>query len=330
MATPIRYVSMFFKKIGIVKSFLFNKYLYADLIITERCNMRCMMCDYWRIKDFEEIDGWILISRKLKKLGVKIISITGGEPLLKKDIIDIIKLFSRDFFVFLNTNGTLINEEMAEKLKNSGLHTISISLDSLTNKHDEQRGVPGTLNKVFKAINLFTDSKINLDIKAVLTKINENEIEHLTKFAKNNSIKIGFNFYTEMMSKENSNLSLSSPLKTIKKLLQLKRKYRNTIISTYYYLKKAEDYYQGNLPVCQAGLFYFCVFPNGNISRCAKLKNEVLANIKEDRLAVIKQKLKKISPTQCNNCWVSCRGEIDPLKTDFFNKIISYLKYSNT
>lgn len=317
------------KTLGLANSFLLNKYPYADFIVTERCNMKCKMCDYWRKAAGEEMDynDILLISEKLKKLDVKILSITGGEPLLRKDIINIIKLFSKDFFVVLNTNGTLINKEMAEKLKSSGLYALNISVDSLTNQHDEQRGITGTLNKAINALNLLKDSNINLSIKTVLTKINENEIEDLINFAKDNNIKIGFNFYTEMMSGEKPNFSLSNPIETIKKILRLKKKYRNTIISTYYYFQKALDYYQGNLPVCQAGLFYFSVFPDGNIYRCAKLRNELLANIKEDELDVLKRKLKVIKPTQCNDCWVSCRGEIDPFKTDFFNKVISYLKY---
>lgn len=317
------------KTLGLVNSFLFNKYPYADFIITERCNMKCKMCDYWKREPGKEMDydDILLISEKLKKLGGKIISITGGEPLLKKDIINIITLFSKNFFVILNTNGTLINKEMAEKLMNSGLYSLNISVDSLTNQHDEQRGVAGTLNKATNALNLLKDSDINLSIKAVLTKMNENEIEDLINFAKDNNIKIGFNFYTEMMSGEKPNFSLSNPIETIKKMLQLKKKYRNTIISTYYYLQKALDYYQGNLPVCQAGLFYFSVFPDGNIYRCAKLRDELLTNIKEDDLDVLKRKLKGIKPTQCNDCWVSCRGEVDPFKTDFLNKAISYIKY---
>lgn len=321
---------MTLKKLGVLKSFLFRKYLYADLVITERCNLRCRMCDYWRRKPDKEMNynDYILIADKLKKLGVKIFSITGGEPLLKKNLLDIVKLFSKDFFVILNTNGTLItNPEKAEKLKNSGVHTTNISLDSLTPKHDEQRGIPGALDKAIRAVNLLKNSKVNLCLKAVLTKMNENEIEDLIKFAQDKKIKIGFNFYTEMMAAEKPNLHLSNPEATINKLLELKKKYKNTILTTYYYFEKALDYYQDQLPLCQAGLFYFCIFPNGSISRCAKLKNEILANIKNDSLDVLKQKLKKTKPTQCNACWVSCRGEIDPLKTDFFNKAISYLRY---
>lgn len=320
---------MTFKKLSVLYSFLFKKYLYADILITERCNLKCHMCDYWKRKPTKEMEynDYVTVADKLKKLGVKFVSITGGEPLLKKDIIDIIKLLSKDFFVFLNTNGTLINKEIAKKLKNSGVYEISLSLDSLTKKHDEQRGVPGTLKKVIRAVNLLKNSNINLSIHAVLTKMNENEIKNLIKFAQKNNIKIGFNFYTEMMSKEKPKLNLSNPQATIKKMLKLKKKHGSTIISTYYYFDKALDYYQGNLPVCQAGLFYFCIFPNGNISRCAKLKKGVLANIKKDSLNLLKQKLEKIKPTKCNACWVSCRGEVDPLKTDFLNKMISYIKY---
>lgn len=320
---------MILKYPGLLKSFLLNKYLYADLIVTEKCNMRCSMCDYWTRKPSKEMNftDYLSALAKLKKLGIKIISITGGEPLLRKDIFEIIKLFSKDFFVVLNTNGTLINKEIAEKLKNSGLFAISISIDSLTKKHDKQRGVSGTLAKALNAINLLKDSDINLSMKAVLTKLNENEIEDLIQFAKNNDIKIGFNFYTESMSNKNSNLNLSNHKKTINELLRLKRKYKDVIVSTRHYLERGLIYYKGSLPVCQAGLFYFCIFPDGNIYRCAKLKNEPIANMKKDSLDVIKQKIKEIKPTDCNSCWVSCRGEIDPFRTDFLNKVLSYLNF---
>ncbi len=112
--------------------------------VTDRCNLRCVYCmpkevfgrqfkflDRGEILTFEELDR---LSRILVELGVEKIRITGGEPLLRRDLAILIgKLAAIEGLedITLTTNGALLKKETAKELREAGLNRITISLDSL-------------------------------------------------------------------------------------------------------------------------------------------------------------------------------------------------------
>ena len=115
---------------------------YARISITDRCNLRCTYCTDWKsftLKDrnkilrFEEIERIILI---LLKLGISHIRLTGGEPLLRRGVEDLVRRISRfDGLkdLSMTTNGVCLRE-YAMPLKDAGLKRVNISLDTLNRK----------------------------------------------------------------------------------------------------------------------------------------------------------------------------------------------------
>lgn len=74
----------------------------VNLEVTKRCNARCDFCDYWKEKPVEELKDYVPIVKKLKPLSV---GLTGGEPLLRKDLAKIISSLRQNFgFLFLSPN----------------------------------------------------------------------------------------------------------------------------------------------------------------------------------------------------------------------------------
>jgi MoaA/NifB/PqqE/SkfB family radical SAM enzyme len=127
----------------------------AELDITYQCNCRCEMCQRWNdprrnelsLEEYEQLAG------DLKALGSHQISISGGEPLIRKDVFKIIESFSRrGMSVNLCTNGLLVNQ-YADQIYNSGATCVTISLDGASaTSHDKIRGIPGSYQKIEEGI----------------------------------------------------------------------------------------------------------------------------------------------------------------------------------
>lgn len=125
--------------------------------VTRRCNLKCVHCysrsedlDYRGELSFEE--GKALID-DLAAFGSPVILFSGGEPLVRRDILDLIRYAVKSGRrAVVSTNGTLITESLAEQLSDIGVSYVGISLDGLEQVHDAFRGVPGTFARVMQAI----------------------------------------------------------------------------------------------------------------------------------------------------------------------------------
>lgn len=161
---------------------------YCCFSITMKCLMPCKTCYIWKQKkDFSKelpVRKWIEAIKYLPELLDKHndIIITGGEPLLKEGILDLIAFCSRmGYKISLQTNAFLIDGELAKKLADAGLWRIGISLYSLREEiHDFLRGRQGIYKKVLKAIDYLSKfaPNIGINIQTVITDINlEDTIE---------------------------------------------------------------------------------------------------------------------------------------------------------
>jgi MoaA/NifB/PqqE/SkfB family radical SAM enzyme len=130
--------------------------ILGTLIVTYRCDLDCAMCDLpsrgdrAREMDAEGLRGTLDAFRDLGVLGV---GVTGGEPLLRPDTVDVIHYGStRGLLMHLNTNGTLVTEETARALADTGLASVNLSLDGPdAETHDRLRGRPGSFARVLRA-----------------------------------------------------------------------------------------------------------------------------------------------------------------------------------
>jgi MoaA/NifB/PqqE/SkfB family radical SAM enzyme len=131
-----------------------KKPIFVSWEITVKCNLRCKYCNSW-LRNYTELnteDVFRTIST-LSRMGTRVIRITGGEPLLRNDIVDIINyIYSLGIFVALSTNGILFPEKIAKINK---LDSVTISLDGPEKIHDSIRG-EGSYNKAIQAIDMAT------------------------------------------------------------------------------------------------------------------------------------------------------------------------------
>ena len=160
---------------------------YIRISITDRCNLRCIYCmpeegikliDHKEVLSYEEI---IRLCRQFAKIGISKVKITGGEPLVRKDVHKLIKAIKEiDGIdnVTMTTNGILL-ENVIDDLVNAGLDAVNISIDTL--REDRYREITrlGDINKVMRGIKKCLTYK-NLKVKINCVPIKgENEEELL-------------------------------------------------------------------------------------------------------------------------------------------------------
>ena len=152
------------QKFNFAKSFIFKKSpLYVQFYITARCNLACEQCNiiYSDAKHQEmHIEQIQKVAKNLKKIGVNIVLLIGGEPFIRKDIHEIVRAFTdQNIHVRMQTNGIATEKQLYECVKAGG-KDISISLDTLEPQLQDE--INGGFNKSWsRAINTISNvSKI--------------------------------------------------------------------------------------------------------------------------------------------------------------------------
>jgi len=179
-----------------------RKITYFRVSITDRCNYRCIYCQpekefefipHEEILRYEEI---VEIIEEAVNLGVTKVRITGGEPLVRKGVVNFIKKLreiKKLEDISLTTNGFFLSE-YAEKLKDAGLNRVNISLDSLQEEKYKKITRGGSLEKVLKGINSALKARLlPIKINTVLIRgINDDEVEDFVRLALERPLNIRF------------------------------------------------------------------------------------------------------------------------------------------
>ena len=152
--------------------------------LIRRCNLTCMHCysisgdvDFPGELSTEQVYG---VLDDLKAFGVPVLILSGGEPLLRRDIFDISKRAKEmGFFLCLSTNGTLIEDWMAEKIAAAGYDYVGISIDGLKETHDVVRRKEGAFDRSIYALQLLRDRGVKVGVRFTMTQENERHLEPL-------------------------------------------------------------------------------------------------------------------------------------------------------
>ena len=152
--------------------------------ITRRCNLKCVHCYADSHNDIElKTEECLEIIDKLSSFKVPIILFSGGEPLLRKDLIDIAEYAKKNGIkCVLSTNGTLIDRDLAESLKDV-FDYVGVSLDGMKAVNDKFRGVKGAFDSAVRGLRIARDSGILTGIRFTITKYNSHELHKVLEFA---------------------------------------------------------------------------------------------------------------------------------------------------
>jgi len=151
--------------------------------LTSQCNLKCKHCFSSSGRSGEkelttpEIKAAIDLFADMK---VFYINFTGGEPLLRSDIFDILRFASnKKIFFDISTNGFLITPKMVEMLQETNIYNVQLSIDGLEETHDRFRGVKGSFKQAMNAIKRLKDANFGIVISTTVNKTNISQISDM-------------------------------------------------------------------------------------------------------------------------------------------------------
>ncbi len=165
--------------------------LYVKIKLVYTCNLRCVMCKHWRESRPSPLSGdrFKELIAELAQMGCYKIHFTGGEPLLRRDAVDLVAFANeRGIRVTMTTNGTLVTKELVRSLIQAGLRGVNISIDSPDRKiHESIRGVKGSWKKATRVVQYFRryaeKGKINVRVNTVVSRLNYHSLTSMPDFA---------------------------------------------------------------------------------------------------------------------------------------------------
>ena len=303
--------------------------------LTLRCNERCLHCGSSCgdvPSDEMTTEQWCGILDQLKAdLGTDnyMLCITGGEPLLRKDFFEIMGYANKLGFNWgMTSNGTLITEEVAQKLRDCGMKTISISLDGMPETHDAFRRTPGGWERGMQGIKnlIVTGGFQSIQVTTVVTHKNIVELDALYDVLKNIDIDSWrvINMDPIGRAKEHPELLLTKEdYKTLFEYIRNKRIAGEPVCygCSHYlgmeYEREVRDWYF----LCTAGLYTASIMVNGDITACLDIERrpefvqgnvlkEHFKDVWENKFEIFRKDL-AMENEKCRNCKEAkfCHGD---------------------
>ncbi|MAG78969.1 hypothetical protein CMI40_01185 [Candidatus Pacearchaeota archaeon] len=312
--------------------------------ITELCNSRCRHCTRWKLKSSKtdlSTNKVKKIIKELKYIGVKSISFAGNEPLIRKDISDLIKYTTKyGIFSSINTNGLLLNKEKTEKLIKNGVGTFIFSIDSDNEKdHDFLRGVPGSFNKTFKLVNIIRSirkklkKRVDIQVTTVVSKKNVNKLYEIVKLCNEKGVDKmiiqPIHFIKKYFETEKSLILTEKDIPIMQEqLTKIEKDFKDFVVVPKNYLENFKTFFNAPNKLykyrCTAFFITADIRSNGNVIPCP-VGFRKIGNLKEKSFKEIwfSKEANKLREDIKNNkhplCWFSCIQPINLIAYDIKN-----------
>ena len=301
--------------------------LFASYNVTGRCNMRCVFCEWWKT-DTPELPTKKALAAidAVCSLGVPFFDLSGGEPLLRKDLNVLAKrAASHGCFVSMNTNGTLLNESRVSEVADA-FDLVVVSLDGPKEVHDKIRVVPGTYDKAVEAIRLLKAHGVKVGVNSVATPWNIDilpqfieELRSLVDFAQVQPIHP----YPPSAENTPSDKQVS---RLLDYLLRLKRSDPGFLAVPTDFIKGFKLFFKGKAPkICHAGELYVAINPSGKLLACPARSDIVLGDTLSGSVDdILKEKRdsegwRKVSA--CRGCWLECTAGVSMILENPFKEV---------
>jgi MoaA/NifB/PqqE/SkfB family radical SAM enzyme len=294
--------------------------LWCAWQVTYRCNFRCRFCHYWhdplgRAAE-PTVADYAAGAAKLARLGTLLVSLAGGEPLLRHDIGDIVRAVGEYHFPFVTTNGWFVTPAVARELMQADVWGVSVSIDYASpQRHDARRGVAGAWEQAWRAVELLSAARVHkyqrVNVIAVLMDDNLDDLEELLAQAARRDAYFMVQPYSHLKTGSKAYVHANGPVSP--HLLDLHRRWRN-FLSNPYYLARFDQYLSGGVADCRAGRAFFNIDSTGDIAICVEQRDRPVANLYRDDTPTILHRLRRASRgNACRDCWYNCRGEVESL-----------------
>ncbi len=315
----------------------------ATIELTCKCNARCKFCQRWKSDGTDlTTNEWKSILSDLRNNGVMNVSLSGGEPLLRKDIFELIDYCKEiGLSTTLNTNGFIVHKYIDE-IANSSLSSIYFSLDSHSGIiHDSLRGVKGIFDSAVENIKqLSGNGRVKVYVNSVVTHENYRDVGKIVEMV----AKIGANGvgFTPVHDFREGNFAVEGELKNIdwdlfeEQIMTMEPRMSIYPLSYYMCFKvlwtNPEELYENTR--CVAGYMQIHTGHDGSVYPCqsmfakmGNLKDESFSSIWNSRNAhAIRNDIKN---GRHPKCWAGCIGGPNLMLNKFYSMISNrqYLNY---
>jgi MoaA/NifB/PqqE/SkfB family radical SAM enzyme len=242
--------------------------LSAHVKLTENCQARCVSCDYWKThwKDEISTERAVRLVDEVAELGIGALRLTGGEPLIRKDLFDVLERSrARELKqVIIQTNGLLL-ERFQEKINASPITHVNVSIDGMPETNDRIRGVDGYFDQAIRGIRALEGKKVSFSV--TLNGESAGELENLAEVAQELGAGLGYNILSRnLFFLANADLVTLWPKKQAAR--QVEKFARETMQRPEFeveYLRKYYNHEPLDEPACVLGYLQVFVLSNGDV-----------------------------------------------------------------
>jgi len=292
------------------------------LEVTGLCNLNCMHCE---VRGGEAVahPPITLVYRMIDSIATvpefRMLVLTGGEPLLRRDIYKIIK-YAKDvgFEITIATNGTLISKEVADRLSFVDVAGVAVSLDFIEPEiQDKFRGVRGAWKKAVEGIKNAVKSNLYLQVNITLSRLNFHELPQLLTLADElgSHVVLLYQFqpFGRGATKRNLTLTPLEYMKVIKVVASVQRTLKTLVVPVglpqyFAYLADKASFLGKMFRGCIAGTGMFYVKWYGDVWPCAFLQTSIGNIIKEPALKIWRNSELLTKLRDRNNLGEPCRS----------------------
>jgi len=285
-----------------IMNYLTNRPLCVSFEITHDCNARCKHCHRGGKADTKRATPE-RFGEVYRELRPPVIQVSGGEPLLRKDVEDIIRAVKQPngtpYIIFV-TNAALLTKERYDRLREVGVDVFSVSFDFPDERHDEFRNIPGLFGRIrYLAMSVNGCSCNAITLNSVVHSQNFRVLIRMAEVAREWGVTINYSPYTWLRTQNKDFMIKGEELREFEdivgRLITFKKVY-GTIRTTDSFFHDMVSFFRDETqPGCRAGERFLVVNPDATLSPCGLIMGEYA-----NREVLIRDFSRNNSCTYCN------------------------------
>ena len=313
----------------VLRNYFRNRPLVVSFEVTLSCIARCRHCDTGGYRPNEQKLAPEEYRRYISELQPAVVQLSGGEPLLRKDLPEIVKVIKGDGclpYVIVVTNGYLLDEQKYLELREAGADRFSVSLDFPNEKHDDFRRVPGLYAHLEQLIpRLASYGYGDVAMNCAITRANLPYLREAAAKCKEWGVAISYSAYSILRTGDpqysiSDEDDLETLRETIRDLIAMKHDGAGILNSTSVLSDIYRFFKDGCIPDCNAGLRFLVVRPEGVLNACSMHRDR--------RYTSQEEMLEDFSAhNECEGCYVAIRAYTDKSLWLLFKDAIELIRH---
>ncbi len=279
--------------------------------VTFNCNADCLHCNWGPHVNEPRLEPpfW---AEKHAELQPTVAQISGGEPLLRKDLVDIVRaMHRRDPYAVcvLTTNGQLLTEERYFDLRAAAVDEFSISIDYPDSRHNEYRKLKNNFEHLSELVpKLAAQGNQDIVLACVIQSDNYQDAPRLAELAREWGVRVNFSIYTHLRTGDtsltiDSNGQLNNLARIVDQLAEMQTA-GYPICTSEYSLHRMLDFFRKTaMPDCQAGRRFLIVNPWGKLAPCGLIQGQY--DSQEELLECFTK------TNRCEQCYTAIRANCE-------------------